>query len=59
MIRDGDPFYSPLLTRISAEHFPCSYARSPVHVQPVTTPVVLPTATPVAGPATVPLRRAG
>jgi GT2 family glycosyltransferase len=59
MIRDGDPFYSPLLTRISPEHFPCSYARSPVHVQPVTTPVVLPTATPVAGPAAVPLRRAG
>jgi GT2 family glycosyltransferase len=59
VIRDGDPFYSPLLTRISVEHFLCSYARSPVHVRPYTTPVVLPTAAPSALPATVPLRRAG
>jgi GT2 family glycosyltransferase len=58
VIRDGDPYYSPLLSRMSPDHGLCSYARSQPFVRPVTIPVVLPTASPAANPATLPLDRA-
>jgi GT2 family glycosyltransferase len=58
MIRDGDPFYSPLLSRMSPDHGLCSYARSPTHLRAVTVPVVLPTAAPAEKPATLPMNEA-